>query len=93
MSTFVTAADQGDRPKPAPQLERQTAPGQRKQKRAELDILPAVLKVRQAAQYLNVSVRTIYNLKERGELRSIGIGTAVRFRIADLDAFLEAHRR
>ncbi len=76
------------------QFEQRSTPRQRKQQRARLlDIFPKALNAAQAAQYLSVSERTIYNLMERGELPSIGIGRARRFLVTDLDAFLEAHRR
>ena len=49
----------------------------------------AVLDVREAAAYLAVTPGTVYRLVRRGELVHTRIGRSVRFRVADLEAYLE----
>ena len=49
----------------------------------------AVLDVREAAAYLAVTPGTVYRLVRRGELAHTRIGRSVRFRVADLEAYLE----
>jgi len=44
-----------------------------------------------AATYLGVSPRSVYKLADTGELRGYKLGRVIRFRRADLDAYLEAH--
>ena len=44
-----------------------------------------------AATYLGISQRSVYKLADEGELRGYTLGRVIRFRRADLDAFLEAH--
>lgn len=48
-------------------------------------IPPAVLTVKQAALYLQVSTDTIYNLCKQGRLLHQRIGRAIRIKQADLD--------
>jgi excisionase family DNA binding protein len=47
-----------------------------------------LLTKRDAAEQLKVSVRTIDRLRAREELRFVTVGRQVRFRTADLDAFI-----
>lgn len=54
---------------------------------------PAFFTERTLAAYLSVSDRTIRNWIRRGELPSYKLGAARRIDPADVDAFLEAHRR
>lgn len=49
----------------------------------------AVLDVHGAAAYLRIAEVTLYRLVRRGELPHTRIGRALRFRIADLDRYLE----
>jgi len=49
----------------------------------------AVLDVHEAAAYLAVTSGTVYRLVRSGELAHVRIGRSVRFRVVDLDAYLE----
>lgn len=51
-------------------------------------VQPAVLTTREAAQYLRVSLPTINRRVRSGELPYIRMGRSLRFRLADLDAYL-----
>lgn len=46
--------------------------------------------LREAARLLCVSPRTVWTLKDRGELPVVYIGRSVRFRVTDLEAFVAA---
>ena len=48
----------------------------------------AVLDVREAAAFLAVTPGTVYRLVRSGELAHTRIGRALRFRVADLEAYL-----
>jgi excisionase family DNA binding protein len=45
----------------------------------------ALLKLQEAANYLNVSKGTVRNIIDRGALSVVRLGTAVRVRLRDLD--------
>jgi len=47
---------------------------------------------REAAAYLKFAERHVRLLAEQGKLAHIRIGRSLRFRRADLDAFMAAHR-
>jgi excisionase family DNA binding protein len=47
---------------------------------------------KQAATYLNVSVRKVDQMSANGELRRVKIDACVRFDPADLDAAIEARK-
>lgn len=49
----------------------------------------AVLDSREAAAYLAISERGLYRLVQAGELPHTRVGKALRFRLVDLDLFLE----
>ena len=49
------------------------------------DLIPKSL----VAKKLSVSTRTIDRLSERGELKKVYIGGAVRFRIVDVERLIE----
>lgn len=49
--------------------------------------------VAEAAKRLGLSTSTTYRLAERVELASVKIGGRLLFRVADLAAFAERHRR
>jgi len=51
-------------------------------------ITPRLLHPRQAAEYLAISERSIWNLESRGLLRPVRVGRIVRFDRADLDDFI-----
>lgn len=56
----------------------------------DVTISPGALNRLNAAKYLGISERTLDRLAESGELTRIRIGTAVVFRVIDLDAYLAA---
>jgi excisionase family DNA binding protein len=45
-----------------------------------------------AASYLRVSRRQIYKLVRGGELRTVRVGERLRFKPADVEAYLERRR-
>lgn len=51
------------------------------------------LTINEAAQMLNVSPRTLYNIINRRELESVTIGRLVRIPREALDRYIDAHRR
>ena len=51
-----------------------------------------LLRVREAAQILNVSQRTIWRLLDDGELTRIRVGKSVRVEAADLHKFIASQR-
>jgi excisionase family DNA binding protein len=53
-------------------------------------LLTAVLDAREAAAYLAVKLGTLYTLVRAGELPHTRVGNNLRFRLVDLDAYLEA---
>lgn len=54
-----------------------------------------ILEVKDVAQILKVSTRTVIRLAERGELTAFKIGDLWRFRRSDVDDYVEQqiHRR
>lgn len=55
--------------------------------------LPArLLTTDQAAEYLNVSVRTVKNLMSNGRIAYVKIGRATRIRVEDLDGYIARNR-
>jgi excisionase family DNA binding protein len=52
-----------------------------------------LLRPRDAARKLGLSIPHIYTLAAAGTLPSIKLGRAVRFRPADVDRFIRDHRR
>jgi excisionase family DNA binding protein len=61
--------------------------------KSETDAAPAIgdrlLTLREAAEVLRLSTRTVREYVKRGEIRGKIIGKRWRFRRADLDAFFE----
>jgi len=55
---------------------------------SSVSITPAALKPKEAARYLSLSERAIYNLIERKELKARKVGRSTILRVRDLDAFL-----
>ena len=47
-----------------------------------------LLNIHAVARYLGVSIRTVYRLVRRGELRAFKVGAVWRFSQQDLDAML-----
>ena len=50
---------------------------------------PALLDARAAAAYLAMNIETLYRLARAGELPHTRVGRALRFRLVDLDRYLE----
>ena len=48
-----------------------------------------LLTVEEACRLLNVSRSLLWKARKRGELRAVYLGRAVRFRLSDLEAWLE----
>ena len=48
-----------------------------------------LLKSKQAAEYLCISERTLWNLQNRGKIKVVRMGRLIRFDPADLDKFIE----
>lgn len=70
-----------------------TATFQHKQsQRREVPRKPRLLSVREAAEYLTLSVSTLYGWVYQRRISFIKVGRALRFDIADLDRFIEANR-
>lgn len=51
------------------------------------------MNVRQVARYLQLEKSTIYSWAQEGRIPAEKVGGRWRFRRADLDAWLEGHRR
>ncbi|BCX46411.1 excisionase family DNA-binding domain-containing protein [Haloferula helveola] len=49
---------------------------------------PSLLTRREAARFLSVSERQVWNLQNDGRLPHVRIGRSVRFRVTDLEAFV-----
>ena len=54
-------------------------------------IRPAVLTKAQAAQYLGISQVTLHRMVKAGDIPHTRVSKSVRFRITDLDEYLEAN--
>lgn len=48
-----------------------------------------LMKSTQAASYLAISERTLWNLQKCGRIKSVRMGRLIRFDPADLDEFIE----
>lgn len=55
----------------------------------ELDLSEKLLKASEVAELLNISRAFAYQLMNRGELRTVAIGTARRVRPKDLQHYIE----
>ena len=58
-----------------------------------MEALQPLLKKPEAAKVLNICPRMVDLLVSRGELQCVKIGTAVRFALADVQAFIAAQRK
>ena len=52
-----------------------------------------LLDQRSAAKFLNLSVKTLYNLRMAGELPYVQIGDRILLYVADLHAFIQRKRK
>lgn len=48
-----------------------------------------LLKSKQAAEYLCISERTLWNLQKSGKIKIVRMGRLIRFDPTDLDKFIE----
>lgn len=58
----------------------------------QLPPIISLMNVQQAAQYLNVSVSTLYGWAWQRKLPFVKVGRALRFDRADLETFVRANR-
>jgi excisionase family DNA binding protein len=56
-------------------------------------IAPLVVTARVAASVMCVSVRHLYALTKAGKIRAVRIGRIVRYRMDDIERFLDEHSR
>ncbi len=54
-------------------------------------VAPLVVNAQAAANAMCMSVRHLYTLTKAGKIRAVRIGRCVRYRIADIERFLDAH--
>lgn len=57
----------------------------------EVDTKPRLLRANDVAKILNVSLALAYRLLQTGEIPCVRIGTAVRVRSEDLEAYIDAN--
>lgn len=57
----------------------------------KMDVPPEFMKLRTVAEMLQVSVKTLYDRRRRGELRFTKIGSHNRITRAELDRFIQAN--
>lgn len=53
---------------------------------------PMVVDEDQAAQMLGISRRMVFEFRSKGELQYVKLGRLIRYRVADIQAFLERKR-
>ena len=51
-----------------------------------------ILTLKQVADYLKLTERTLYRLIQEGKLPGFKVGNSWRFRLRDIDAWLEAQK-
>jgi excisionase family DNA binding protein len=54
--------------------------------------LEPLLTVRSVCELLAVSRQTVYRIVEKGDMRPVRVGERLRFRRADIEAYLERNR-
>jgi excisionase family DNA binding protein len=53
------------------------------------DALPKMMvSAKEAGRMLSLSTRTLYNLRQTGELRAIHVGRSIRFSVEDIKAWI-----
>jgi excisionase family DNA binding protein len=57
------------------------------------DVTSALMNTDEAAHYLRLSVHTVRAWSREGKLKTVKLGRLLRFRLADLDDFVEAQSR
>jgi excisionase family DNA binding protein len=53
-------------------------------------IVQRLLSTREAAEYLGISIRTLWTLTQRGELTCVRFGRVVRYEMADLVSYVHS---
>ena len=53
---------------------------------------PPIMDQYQASRYLHLSIKTLYNLRRRGEIAYLKFGDSIRFQRTDLDAYAQRNR-
>ena len=56
------------------------------------DTTPALMSLPEVARYLGMAERTIYDWAQSGRLPAFKLGATWRFRLSEIDAWLETHR-
>ena len=56
-------------------------------------IISKLMKIKQAAEYLCISERKLWDLQKSGRIPAVRIGRAVRFDRDDLDAFIAGAKK
>ena len=51
-----------------------------------------ILTLREIADYLKLTERTLYRLTQEGKLPGFKVGNSWRFRLRDIDAWIEAQK-
>lgn len=51
-----------------------------------------ILTIREVAEYLKVTERTLYRLAQEGKIPAFKVGASWRFKRADIDAWIEAQK-
>ena len=51
-----------------------------------------ILTIKEVAQYLKVTERTLYRLAQDGKIPAFKVGASWRFKYADIDAWIEAQK-
>ena len=51
-----------------------------------------ILTIKEVAEYLKVTERTLYRLAQEGKIPAFKVGASWRFKRADIDAWIEAQK-
>ena len=57
------------------------------------DVANQAMTVRDVAEYLNVDEKTVYRLAQRGDLPGFKVAGAWRFKLSDLDEWIDLQKR
>ncbi len=57
------------------------------------DVSNQAMTVRDVAEYLNVDEKTVYRLAQRGDLPGFKVAGAWRFKLSDLDEWIDLQKR
>jgi excisionase family DNA binding protein len=61
-------------------------------KQSDVMSAPLLLTEKQAAAVLNISPRTLWGMRQRGEIRFVRFGRAVRYDPADLRSWIDSQK-